>query len=122
MRISCIYFPIMENDSQLDRIFSALADRRRRAMLTELSEASKSVGELAKSFDLTMGAVSKHIAILERAGLITKSRRGRVVHCHMNLDTWLEVVKFMAMQTRFWERRLAELEDYIAEPGMRSRP
>ena len=103
----------MENDNQLDRIFFALSDAKRRSILTELSEESKSVGELANSFDLTMGAVSKNIIILEKAGLIHKSKRGRQVYCHMNFDIWRIVAKFIAMQTKFWERRLNELESYI---------
>jgi DNA-binding transcriptional ArsR family regulator len=103
----------MENDYELDNIFFALSDANRRSILTELSEESKSVGELAKSFDLTMGAVSKNIKILEQAELIYKSKRGRQVYCHMNFDIWRKVAKFIAMQTKFWERRLNELEDYI---------
>ncbi|MBT4046118.1 MAG: winged helix-turn-helix transcriptional regulator [Rhodospirillaceae bacterium] len=97
----------------MDRIFFALSDAKRRSILTELSEESKSVGELANSFDLTMGAVSKNIIILEKAGLIHKSKRGRQVYCHMNFDIWRIVAKFIAMQTKFWERRLNELESYI---------
>ena len=103
----------MENDYKLDRIFFALSDSKRRSILTELSEESKSVGELAKSFDLTLGAVSKNIKILENAELIYKSKRGRQVYCHMNFDIWRRVAKFISMQTKFWERRLNELESYI---------
>ena len=103
----------MENEYDLDRIFFALSDSNRRAILTELSEESKSVGELAGSSDLTLGAVSKNIKILEQAELIYKSKRGRRVYCHMNFDIWRKVAKFIAMQTHFWERRLNELESYI---------
>lgn len=103
----------MENEVELDSIFFALSDSKRRSILTELSEESKSVGELAKSFDLTMGAVSKNIKILEKAELIYKNKRGRQVYCHMNFDIWHKVAKFIAMQTKFWERRLKELETYI---------
>jgi len=103
----------MENNSRLDGIFFALSDSKRRSILTELSEGSKSVGELASSFELTMGAVSKNIIILEKAELIYKSKRGRQVFCHMNFDIWREVAKFIAMHTKFWERRLNELESYI---------
>jgi len=109
----------MENENELDRIFFALSDSKRRLMLTELSEASRSVGELASSFDLSMGAVSKNIKILEEAELIYKSKRGRHVFCHMNFDIWRKVAKFIAMHSRFWERRLNELESYIdTEAGM----
>jgi len=103
----------MENEIELDGIFFALSDSKRRSILTELSEESKSVGELANSFDLTMGAVSKNIKILEKADLIFKSKRGRQVYCHMNFDIWREVAKFIAMQANFWERRLNELESFI---------
>ncbi|HER27332.1 MAG TPA: ArsR family transcriptional regulator [Rhodospirillales bacterium] len=103
----------MENELELDGIFFALSDSKRRSILTELSEESKSVGELASSFELTMGAVSKNIKILEQADLIFKSKRGRQVYCHMNFDVWRKVAKFIAMQTKFWERRLNELESYI---------
>jgi len=103
----------MESDIQLDKIFFALSDSKRRSILTELSEESKSVGELANNFDLTMGAVSKNIKILEKAELIYKSKRGRQVYCHMNFDIWRQVAKFISMHTKFWERRLNELETYI---------
>ncbi len=103
----------MEIEDQLDRIFFALSDSKRRLILTDLSEESKTVGQLARSFDLTMGAVSKNIKILEEAELITKSKRGRQVYCHMNFDSWRKVAKFIAMQAKFWERRLSELESYI---------
>ncbi len=103
----------MENEKQLDSIFFALSDSKRRSILTELAEESKSVGDLARSFDLTMGAVSKNINILHNAELIYKTKRGRQVYCHMNFDIWREVAKFIAMQARFWDRRLDELEFYI---------
>ena len=103
----------MEIDSQLDLIFFALSDSKRRLILTDLSEESKTVSQLAQNFDLTMGAVSKNIKILEEAELITKSKRGRQVYCHMNFDSWRKVAKFISMQTKFWERRLSELESYI---------
>ncbi len=103
----------MESEYQLDSIFFALSDSKRRLILTELSEESKTVGDLASRFDLTMGAVSKNIKILENAELIYKSKRGRQVYCHMNFDIWRKVARFIAMQTKFWELRLNELESYI---------
>ncbi len=103
----------MENERQLDSIFFALSNSKRRLILSELSEEPKSVGELAGRFDLTMGAVSKNIKILEKAELIYKRKRGRQVYCHMNFDIWREVAKFISMQTKFWELRLNELESYI---------
>lgn len=103
----------MENNENLDAIFFALADSKRRAILTFLSEGSKSVGEIAVNFDLTMGAISKNIKILETAQLIHKSKRGRFVYCHMNFEIWRDVAKFIAMHARFWGSRLDELDAYI---------
>ncbi|NQV98397.1 MAG: winged helix-turn-helix transcriptional regulator [Rhodospirillales bacterium] len=110
----------MESDSNLDAIFAALADAKRRSILTFLSEGPRSVGEIAANFDLTLGAISKNIKILESARLIHKSKRGRFVYCHMNFDIWREVARFIAMQARFWGSRLDELEGYIetmSNPG-----
>lgn len=103
----------MENNENLDDIFFALADTKRREILTFLSEGSKSVGEIAANFDLTMGAISKNIKILEAANLIHKSKRGRFVYCHMNFEIWREVARFIAMHARFWESRLDELDAYL---------
>jgi len=103
----------MENENHMDAIFFALSDSKRRSILTDLSEDSKTVGQLAQNFDLTMGAVSKNIKILQDAELIYKSKRGRHVYCHMNFDIWRKVAKFIAMHSKFWERRLDELDSYI---------
>ncbi len=103
----------MENDKHLDAVFFALCDSKRRSILTFLSEGPKSVGEIAVNFDLSMGAISKNIKILEAALLIYKSKRGRFVYCHMNFDVWHDVAKFIAMHAKFWSSRLDELDAYI---------
>jgi len=103
----------MESNKRLDLIFFALSDTRRREILEELSEDQKTVGELAENFDLTLGAISKHLKLLESADLIFKSKRGRTVYCHMNFDIWKEVAGYIGMHTKFWNNRLNELESYI---------
>lgn len=105
----------METINRLDRIFFALSDSRRRAILEELSEDKKTVGELANSFSLSLGAISKHLSLLEEAELIYKTKSGRQVHCHMNFDIWKEVANYISMQKQFWSKRLDELEQFVEE-------
>jgi len=112
----------MENDKILDALFFALADANRRRILTEISEGPKTVGALACQFDLTIGAISKKIAILEKAGLVFKRKRGRQVFCYMNFDQLHEIAKFTAMHVKFWENRLDELETYINIPNRMGDP
>ncbi len=115
----------MENDDHLDAVFFALSDSKRRGILTYLSEGPKSVGDIAANFELTMGAISKNIKILETARLIHKRKQGRFVYCHMNFDIWRDVAKFIAMHARFWNSRLDELDAYIntiTHPGDRHEP
>ena len=104
----------MENDEKLDRIFFALSDRRRRCILEELSENQRTVGELAETLSMALSAVSKHIALLEKAGLIYKTKQGRTVYCHMSFDVWKEVTMYVGMHLKFWGARLDELEKYVS--------
>lgn len=104
----------MESKERLDRIFFALADSRRRSILEELSENQRTVGELAGILSMALSAVSKHIALLEKAGLIYKTRQGRTVYCHMNFDIWKEVTLYVSLHLKFWSARLDELENFVS--------
>jgi len=107
----------MENEDHLDAIFSALADRRRRHMLACLAEGPKGIGALAHLGGLKISAASKHIALLEDAGLVLKGRKGREVICYMNYDVWKTVAGFVAMHAQFWAGRLEELDKYLKDAG-----
>jgi DNA-binding transcriptional ArsR family regulator len=102
----------MSNDS-LSATFAALADPTRRAILERLARGDATVGELAEPFALTMPAISKHIAILERAGLVAKSREAQRRHCRItatplkNANAWLDEYR------RHWEANLDRLDDYL---------
>lgn len=109
----------METDERLDNIFFALADSRRRAILEDLSEDKKTVSELAENFSLTLGAISKHLSLLQAADLIYKTKQGRQVYCHMNFDIWKEVASYIGMHAKFWNNRLDELEQFINQRGGR---
>jgi len=97
----------------LDAVFSALADPTRRAIVVRLSEGEASVSELAAPFDVSLPAVTKHLAVLERAGLLEHRKRGRVRHCRLVAapmkvaDDWLSTYRV------FWERRLDSLSDHF---------
>ena len=105
----------MENDDQLDLIFTALAERKRRRIMEELSEHPRTVGHIAEACGLRISAASKHISLLEDAGILYKSKRGRTVYCHINFDIWRLVAGHIAMHARFWNNRLDALERHIQE-------
>jgi DNA-binding transcriptional ArsR family regulator len=97
----------------LDAVFSALADPTRRAIVVRLSEGEASVSELAAPFDVSLPAVTKHLAVLERAGLLEHNKEGRVRRCRLVpapmkvADDWLSTYRV------FWERRLDSLADHF---------
>jgi DNA-binding transcriptional ArsR family regulator len=98
---------------QLSAMFGALADPTRRAILARLALGETTVNELAKPFDISGPAISKHLKVLEHAGLITRGRAAQWRPCKIepqalkSLDQWLEQYR------RFWEERLDRLEDYL---------
>ncbi len=104
----------METDKRLDRLFFALSDSRRRRILEELSDNQRTVGELAENLSMALSAVSKHIALLEKAELIYKTKQGRTVNCHMNFDIWKEVTLYVGLHLKFWSVRLDELENFVS--------
>ena len=78
--------PKVDTSPNLDAVFGALADPTRRAMIGRLSRGEATVGELGRPFDITKGAVTKHVKVLERAGLLERSVRGRNHHCEIRTD------------------------------------
>ena len=101
------------DEDQLSDTFAALANSTRRAILARLAQGEASVTELAEPFDLTLPAISKHIKVLERAGLITRGHRAQYRPCTINA-TPLEGVSTWAEQYRtIWEARFDRMDDYI---------
>ena len=99
---------------QIDRAFAALADPTRRGILARLSQGEATVNELAAPFDLTQPAISKHIKVLERAGLIRRGHRAQYRPCALDA-TPLEAVSTWAEQYRaVWEARFDRMDDYLA--------
>jgi DNA-binding transcriptional ArsR family regulator len=100
---------------QLTATFSALADPTRRAILQRLASGECSVTELAKPFDMSMPAVSKHLRVLERAGLIARRRDAQWRHCRIEAAPIKEVAAWAERYRHIWEQRLDRLEAYIDE-------
>jgi len=100
---------------RLSETFSALADPTRRAILARLALGESTVSELAEPFDISLPAVSKHLKVLEHAGLIARSRDAQWRPCRLQpaplkgVDDWLEEYR------ELWEQRLDRLEDYLHE-------
>lgn len=104
---------------QLDRTFGALADPTRRAILARLAEGEASVGELARPFDVSRPAISKHLRVLERAGLVRRARDGRVSRCALDAGPMREAADWVDHYRRFWEAQLDALARYLDRPQPR---
>jgi DNA-binding transcriptional ArsR family regulator len=94
----------------LDATFSALADPTRRAIVTRLAQGESSVTELAEPFDISLPAVSRHLRVLEEAGLLAREKHGRVHRCRLAPGPLGEAVEWIVVYGRFWEERLDALE------------
>lgn len=97
----------------LSTTFAALADPTRRAILARLTLKDVSVTELAEPFDMTLPAVSKHLKVLERAGLITRGREKQWRPCRLEGHRLREVSDWVEQYRKHWEARLDRLEDYL---------
>jgi DNA-binding transcriptional ArsR family regulator len=98
---------------RLSATFAALADPTRRAILARLALGETSVTELAKPFDMSAPAVSKHLKVLERAGLIARSREAQWRPARLEAGPLKDVDKWIAHYRRFWEQSLDRLEHYL---------
>lgn len=99
----------------VDAAFSALADPTRRAILARLSEAERTVGELARPLPMSLPAVSKHLRILEGAGLVTRRREGRTHHVRLVPSALAPAEEWIARQRASWTSRLDALDEYLRE-------
>jgi DNA-binding transcriptional ArsR family regulator len=100
---------------RLTATFSALADPTRRAILARLTLGETSVGELAEPFDMSLPAISKHLKVLERAGLIARGRDAQRRPCRLAAEPLHEISDWVATYRQFWEQRLDRLEAYLQE-------
>ena len=100
----------------LDATFGALADPTRRAIVERLTRGDASVGELAGPFDVSLPAISKHLTVLEKAGLIARTKEGRVHRCRLIDEPMRDAVEWIATYGSFWEDQLDSLGRFLAKP------
>jgi len=100
---------------RLDVTFSALADPTRRAILARLAKGEASVTELARPFDVTLPAISKHLKVLERAGLIERGREAQWRPCRLKAAPLKDAAAWVDRYRRFWEERFDRLDEYLTE-------
>src|SRR3989440_3264403 len=98
---------------RLSTTFAALADPTRRAILARLTSGETSVGDLAEPFDMSLPAVSKHLKVLERAGLITRGREAQWRPCRLEASRLKEVADWVERYRRFWEQSFDRLHEYL---------
>ena len=100
-------------DDRLDRIFGALSDRTRRALLSRLAQAPAKITDLADPFDMSLPAVSKHVRVLERAGLVRRTIDGRVHRCSLEPAPLDEVQRWLSESRVLWEEALDGLARFV---------
>ena len=100
---------------RLSHTFAALADPTRRAILARLMSGQASVTELAEPFQMTMPAVSKHLKVLEKAGLIARGREAQWRPCRLDGEPLRDVAEWMEPYRRFWDESFDRLDDYLQE-------
>lgn len=110
------------HDQHLDEVFGALADPTRRHLLQHLSRGPTRVTELAGRFHISLPAVSKHLGVLERAGLIQRQRQGRVHLMSIRLEGMRQAQTWLEFYREFWEHNLDRLEDFLAQQESESSP
>ena len=103
------------SSDRLSATFAALADPTRRAILAHLAKGEASVTELAKPFEMSLPAISKHLKVLERAGLITRGREAQWRPCQLNAEALKDVDNWLEQYRQFWEESLDRLDDYLHE-------
>ena len=106
---------VATDEDRLDETFAALANSTRRAILARLADGAATVNELAEPFDMKLPAISKHIKVLERAGLITRSRDAKKRPCRLRAAALDDVTQWAEHTRRAWEARLDRLSEYLTQ-------
>lgn len=101
------------DDDRLNQTFAALANSTRRAILARLAEGEATVNELAEPFDISLPAISKHIKVLERAGLITQGQKAQYRPCTIDVTPLKEISNWTEQYRHIWEARFDRMDDYI---------
>jgi DNA-binding transcriptional ArsR family regulator len=105
----------MVNNSSLtlNKTFAALADPTRRSILARLMRGTATVSELAEPFDISLPAISKHLKVLEKAGLLRRRKEGRIQYCSLNATPLEEAGAWITLYQQFWEDQFDALADFL---------
>ena len=101
------------NDSQLDKVFHALSHSTRRAILARLATGEALVTEIAEPFDMSLPAISKHLSVLEKAGLLHRHKDGRIRRCELNAAPLETAADWIRFYRDFWEAQLDSLSNFL---------
>jgi DNA-binding transcriptional ArsR family regulator len=107
---------------EVDRIFHGLADATRRDIVEQVLREAQSISTLARRYDMSFAAVQKHVAVLERAALVTKQRRGREQLVHGNPEALHRAARLLEDYERIWRHRARAIEDILAEDTLAEDP
>lgn len=113
---------VEQKPQHLDVVFHALGDSTRRRMLRELSSGERTVSQLAEPFDMSLAAASKHIKVLEGAGLLRREVRGRTHVCRLDATPLSDAQQWLQFYENFWNSRLDELERLLSGGKPRATP
>jgi DNA-binding transcriptional ArsR family regulator len=112
---------VKQSSDSLDAVFSALSDPTRRQIVSRLSQGEATVKELAEPFKMSLPAVSKHLTVLEGAGLLTREKEGRVRHCRLVAESMQEALEWIARYGNFWEAQFDSLGEYLQQSSGKGR-
>ena len=105
---------VKHSDPSLDLSFKALSDPTRRAILARVAKGDQTVGDIAKPFNMSLAAVSKHLQVLERAKLVKKIKSGRVITCRATLEPLRDMTAVLEELGRYWNTQLDALEKFLS--------
>ena len=108
---------MVEHLSDPDLVFRALGDRTRRRMVEQLAKGDLTIGELAEPFAMSLAGASKHVGVLEQAGLLVRKKRGRERVCSLRPETLIGARNWIERYAAFWNERLDALEQVLREDG-----
>lgn len=103
----------MQHEAELDLLFHALSDSTRRKILMRVRESDRTVNDIASQFNISLPAVSKHLKVLDRAGLISRRKQGRRRICHAEPRKLRDAAQWLDFYQRFWNERLDNLKRYM---------
>lgn len=108
--------------ADLNAVFGALSDPIRRGIVERLGRGEASVGELAEPYNVSAPAISRHLRVLESAGLIERRKQGRIHHCRICPQTVEQASQWIETQRAFWNRQFDQLESYLGAPPKTQKP